>query len=104
MLENSIWKQYNEIKSIHEVLVEYYALEPHEIVDDEQFLYNTLKSHLTKKELRYFVMQASGMDNKLMQEELHVDSDTFDKIGSKVLLKFRRNKLKEAFSRVNEVS
>jgi len=95
MLENSVWKAYNE-KSVHDVLVEYYKVESFEINEDDHELYTILKRDLTKKELKYFAMTSSGMSDAQVKETLHVEDEEFDKIVKKCAVKFRRNKLKEA--------
>lgn len=93
MLENSIWKQYNDTKTIAQALSHIYKLELEAINDDESTLYASLKRHLTKKELRFFVLNEAGFDNASMMSSLEMDSETLEKTARKVNRKIKQDKI-----------
>ena len=52
MLENSVWKQYNQENDFREKLAEFCVLDIQDLIEDDKELYGVMKSKLTKKELK----------------------------------------------------
>jgi hypothetical protein len=94
VLENSVWRQYHDTKSVHEVLVELYGCEPFNILNDEKILYASLKRRLTKKELRGFIMKEAGMDESMILAALHVNSEELEVILRKAYRKIRQDDMR----------
>jgi len=95
-LENSIWKQYHETKSIHEVLVGIYQCESDEIVNDETLLYAALKRRLTKKELRGFIMKEAGSEEASILQQLNLDAEGLETLLRRVNRKIRQDEMRKA--------
>jgi len=53
MLENSIWKQYNDTNSFRELIAKFCRLSEGDLIEDDKALYNALKAKLTKKSLDF---------------------------------------------------
>jgi hypothetical protein len=96
MLENSIWQQYHTTKTIKETLADLHGTEPRHIGSSEGELYAALKSHLTKKELRLFVMNEAGADPLSIMSVLRMSDDVFEKALRKTYKKVRSNKIRRA--------
>jgi hypothetical protein len=96
MLENSIWQQYHTTKTIKETLADLHDCDPLHIGCSEGELYAALKSHLTKKELRLFVMNEAGADPMSIMSVLRMTDDVFDKAMRKTYKKVRSNKIRKA--------
>ena len=101
MLENSIWKRYHEEKSIHQTLVEIYGGKLEDINTNEGELYAILKRHLTKKELRLFIMNEAGISKEEIVEEINIELGDFEKAHHKTYKKLRQNSMKEALKETN---
>lgn len=96
MLENSIWQQYHTGKTIRETLAKLHETDPVHVGGSEGELYAALKSHLTKKELRLFVMNEAGADPLSIMTELRMSDEVFDKAKRKTYRKVRSNKIRKA--------
>ncbi|MEA1919411.1 MAG: hypothetical protein U9N52_06175 [Campylobacterota bacterium] len=94
MLENSVWKQYHEEKSIHDVLVALYQCESHEVSSDEGLLYACIKRRLTKKELRGFIMKEAGSDESIISKQLGLDSEGLEQLLRKAYRKIRQDDMR----------
>ena len=70
MLENSIWKQYNETNSFRELIAKYCKIGEIDLIEDDKLLYNALKAKLTKKELKLFAMDSSLIYQKKYEAKL----------------------------------
>lgn len=90
-----MWKQYMTEKSIREVLATIYACDAVQIGDNEVELYATLKRHLTKKELRLFIMLEAGTVQAEVAAELKMDESVFEKARHKTYSKVRSNKVQD---------
>ncbi len=93
MLENSIWQQYHTDKTIRETLASIYKCDVSQIGSDEGELYAILKRHLTKKELRLFIMSEAGVESSKIISELKLDETLFDKAKHKTFSKIKGNKI-----------
>ena len=101
MLENSLWQQYHADKSVRETLAAVYGCDIVQIGDNEGELYAILKRHLTKKELRLFIMSEAGMEEVKIADELKMDSAVFDKTKHKTYSKIRSNKIQNAVRNIH---
>ena len=66
MLENSIWTQFHTEKTIRETLAEVLSIDAVQISSDESELYAMIKRHLTKKELKLFIIKFLKLINGLV--------------------------------------
>lgn len=99
MLENSLWYAYHQEKSIQETLSGVYGCDPTQISVDEGRLYAILKRHLTKKELRAFIMKEADVEDAKMIKELGLDEEALAKSLKKAYHKLRgkvRSEIKSA--------
>lgn len=101
MLENSLWQQYHPQKSIRETLAAIYSCDVVQIGDNESELYAILKRHLTKKEIRQFIMHEAGMSEAVIAKELKMDENVFDKAMQKTYSKIRSNKIQDSVRTVH---
>jgi len=93
MLENSVWKQYNDTKTIAQAISEMCKIDIELLKEDEGELYASLKRHLTKKELRYFVLKEADFDKATIASMLEMDDETVDKTARKVNRKIKQDKI-----------
>jgi hypothetical protein len=89
-LENSVWRQYHESALIHDVLQNLYGSESRNISTDEEWLYSELKRRLTKKELRLFIMNEAGRDEREQCEALHVEVESLEKLRKRAYHKVQQ--------------
>ncbi len=105
MLENSIWRQYNEsLENIRTVLEKFYEPWDMELEHDEVTLHNTLKAKLTKKEFRFFVMICGGVADEAMTERFGIDATELIKAKEKLYKKLKQDKVRLAFRKSTELS
>lgn len=104
MLENSLWQQYHTERTIRETLATLYGCAISQIADDERALYATLKRHLTKKEIRLFIMTEAGVDGQRIADTLKVKPEAYEKMRHKTYSKVRSNKIQDSvrFSHMSE--
>jgi len=95
VLENSLWQQYPTDRSIRVTLAAIYGCDVEQIGDDEAELYATLKRHLTKKELRLFIMSEAGEEPAAIADELKIDGVLFEKSRYKTYSKIKGNKIQD---------
>ncbi len=93
MLENSIWTQFHTEKTIRETLAEVLSIDAVQISSDESELYAMIKRHLTKKELRLFIMNEAGVDAAAIQDKTGIEADAYDKAKRKVYSKLKSKKI-----------
>jgi hypothetical protein len=60
MLENTVWRQYNQENSFREKLSQFSKIDLIDLIADDKELYGVLKAKLTKKELKLFAMDRIG--------------------------------------------
>ncbi|MEA2111940.1 MAG: hypothetical protein U9P71_07825 [Campylobacterota bacterium] len=96
MLENSLWHKYSANKTIQAVLAALYDADAKEIAGAENELYAILKRQLTKRELRLFIMNESGITVDEIKKSMQLDDETFEAIKKKVYRKFKIDKLKNS--------
>jgi FixJ family two-component response regulator len=93
MMENSLWFQYHPETTLHETLCGIYGCEVSQLPSDENELYAVLKRHLTKKELKLFIMREAGMDASAIAEKLNMNSDDYEQARHKTYSKIKGNKI-----------
>jgi DNA-binding CsgD family transcriptional regulator len=96
MLENSIWRQYNDTLDIYPVLEKFYASWDMELEDDNIALHNILKAKLTKKEFRLFAMLSGAVAPQEIQKRFGYDASELEKATNKLYKKLKQDKIRLA--------
>jgi len=97
MLENSIWRQYNEDNSFREVLSKYCSLDIVDMIGGDKELYGVLKAKLTKKELKLLAMDSAKIDTKEIQESFKYNDEELEKAKFKLYKKLKQDKVRLSF-------
>ena len=97
MLENSIWKQYNETNSFRELLAQFCKISEIDLIEDDKLLYNVLKAKLTKKELKLFAMDSANISEETMKSELSLNDEELEKAKFKLYKKLKQDKVRFSF-------
>ena len=97
MLQNSVWKQYNKENNFREKLAEFCFMDIVDLMEDDKVLYATLKSKMTKKELRLFAMDSAGLDDKEIKKEFLYDDEELKKVKFKLYKKLKQDKIRLSF-------
>jgi len=97
MLENSIWRQYNEQNNYKEMLAKYCNMEILNIIDDEKTLYGILKAKLTKKELKLFAMDSANISDDELKSALTLNDEELQKAKFKLYKKLKQDKVRLSF-------
>ncbi len=101
MLENSIWRQYNQENNFREKLSLLCSISAHDLLDDDKELYGVLKAKFTKKELKLFAMDSANMSDDALKSEFSLTDEELSKAKFKLYKKFKQDKTKLAFKRVS---
>lgn len=91
----TLWEQYNGERLLGSVLGELTGLPLARCA--EKALFGALKRHLTRKELRCWVMRQGGCDTKMITEALGVEADELEKVLHKAEKKLRQPKLQQEY-------
>ncbi|MDK9694084.1 MAG: hypothetical protein OEL19_07570 [Sulfurimonas sp.] len=97
MLENSIWKQYNETNSFRELIAKYCKIGEIDLIEDDKLLYNALKAKLTKKELKLFAMDSANAADETIKSELSLNDEELEKAKFKLYKKLKQDKVRFSF-------
>ena len=97
MLENTVWRQYNETNNFRELLAKHTQLEEIDIIEDEKTLYGILKSKLTKKELKLFAMDSANKSDEEIKQEFGYSDEELEKAKYKLYKKFKQDKTRLDF-------
>ena len=97
MLEQTVWRQYNEENNFREKIAEFCFLDPMDIMTDDKELYATLKAKLTKKELKLFAMESAGTDDAILQAEFSFDEKALEQAKFKLYKKLKQDKTRLDF-------
>ncbi len=97
MLENTVWRQYNEDNNFRELLAKFTHIELIDLIEDEKELYGVLKSKLTKKELKLFSMESAKVDDAKLKIEFSYDDTELEKAKFKLYRKFKQDKTRLSF-------
>ncbi|EQB40081.1 hypothetical protein M947_03400 [Sulfurimonas hongkongensis] len=97
MLLNTVWRQYNKENNFRELLARFCKMEIESLIEDDKVLYATLKSKLTKKELRLFAMDSAQMSNEELKIGLELDDEELEKAKYKLYKKLKQDKVRLSF-------
>lgn len=97
MLENSVWKQYNDENNFRQMLARFCKMDIEIIIEDDKILYGVLKSKLTKKELKLFAMDSAQIENDKLKSELSLDDEELQKAKFKLYKKLKQDKVRLSF-------
>jgi DNA-directed RNA polymerase specialized sigma24 family protein len=91
----NLWAQYNPERSLGGYLQEYCKMPLAQCKDKE--LFEALKRHLTRRELRCLVMDEGGCTKDAIAEEAGMSCDNVEKVLHKGRKKLRQPKLQQDF-------
>lgn len=91
----NLWRQYNPDRLLGAVLSEHTGLPLTQC--SEKALFEALKRHLTRKELRCWVMAESGMSAEAIVEAMGFEPDEVEKSLEKAKKKLRQPKMQQEF-------
>ena len=97
MLENSVWRQYNDENDFREKLSEYCHIDIINLNEDDKELYGVLKAKLTKKELKLFAMDSAGLDDDKVKSEFSYTDEELEKAKFKLYKKLKQDKTRLSF-------
>lgn len=97
MLENSVWKQYNEENNFRELLAKFCSLDPINLLEDDKELYGVMKAKLTKKELKLFSMDSSNLSDEKIKNEFSYNNEELEKAKFKLYKKLKQDKVRLSF-------
>lgn len=97
MLENSVWKQYNDKNSFREKIAEFSQMDVVNLIEDDKELYAILKSKLTKKELRLFAMDSAKVGDEAIKSDFTYNDEELKKAKFKLYKKLKQDKVRLAF-------
>ena len=97
MLENSVWKQYNQDNSFREKLSEFCVIDVINLIEDDKELYSAMKAKLTKKELKLFAMDSAKIDDAAIKKEFNYNDEELEKMKFKLYKKFKQDKVRLSF-------
>jgi len=97
MLEQTVWRQYNNENNFRELLAKYTEIESIDIIEDEKELYGILKAKLTKKELKLFAMDSAKVSDETMKNEFSYSQEELDQAKYKLYKKFKQDKTRLSF-------
>lgn len=104
MLENSVWKQYNDENNFRQMLARFCKMEIDSFIEDDKVLYAVLKAKLTKKELRLFAMDSAQMDIKQLTDAMSMNEEELEKAKYKLYKKLIQDKVRLSFRASSIVS
>lgn len=104
MLQNSVWRQYNEDNNFREMLAKYCKIDMLNLIENDKELYGVLKSKLTKKELRLFAMDSALLGDDEIKEEFDYNDEELQKAKFKLYKKLKQDKVCLSFrlSKIDE--
>lgn len=91
----TLWEQYNPDRSLGTVLGEITNLPLWQCGD--KALFEALKRHLTRRELRCFAMKESGLEDGAVAAETGLSPDTVQPVLLKARKKLRQPKMQQEF-------
>jgi hypothetical protein len=97
MLENSVWKQYNEENNFREKLAEFCSQNIQDLIEDDKELYAVLKAKLTKKELRLFAMECGNIGEDIIKADFAYNDEELEKAKFKLFKKLKQDKIRLSF-------
>ncbi len=97
MLENTVWRQYNQENNFRELLAKFTEIDVLDIIEDEKEVYGLLKSKLTKKELKLFAMDSASISDEKIKEDFSYNDEELKQAKFKLYRKFKQDKTRLSF-------
>jgi len=97
MMENTVWRQYNDENNFKELLAKFTHIDVIDLVEDEKELYGILQAKLTKKELKLFSMDSGNKDDEAIKKEFSYNDEELAKAKFKLYKKFKQDKTRLSF-------
>lgn len=97
MLQNTVWRQYNNENNFRELLARFCKMDIESLIEDDKTLYAVLKSKLTKKELRLFAMDSAQISDEQLKKELSLDDEELVEAKYKLYKKLKQDKVRLNF-------
>ncbi len=97
MLENTVWRQYNEENNYRELLAKFTHIDAIDLIENEKELYGILKAKLTKKELKLFAMDSAKIEDEKIKLEFSYNDEELEKAKFKLYKKFKQDKTRLSF-------
>jgi len=97
MLDNTVWRQYNQENNFREVLAQHTQIEYIDLIENEKELYGAMKAKLTKKELKLLAMDSANISDEELKKEFSYDDEALQKAKFKLYKKLKQDKTRLAF-------
>ena len=97
MLENSVWRQYNQENNFREKLSEFCSINVLDLNSDDKELYGLLKAKLTKRELKLFAMDSADVSDDEIKSDFSYNDEELEKAKFKLYKKFKQDKVRLSF-------
>jgi len=97
MLENSVWRQYNNENNYRQMIARFCKMDIEILIEDDKILYGVLKSKLTKKELKLLAMDSAQLEDNQLKSELSLNDEELEKAKFKLYKKLKQDKVRLSF-------
>ena len=97
MLDNSVWRQYNEENNFRQMIARFSKENMDDLIADDKVLYAVLKAKMTKKELRLFAMDSAQLENDEMKKVFEYTDEELEKAKFKLYKKLKQDKVRLDF-------
>ena len=97
MLENSVWRQYNEENNFRQMIARFSKENIDNLIEDDKALYAVLKAKMTKKELRLFAMDSAQLENEELKKAFDYSDEELEKAKFKLYKKLKQDKVRLDF-------
>ena len=97
MLDNSVWRQYNEENNFRQMIARFSKENIDDLIEDDKLLYAVLKAKLTKKELRLFAMDSAQLENDELKSAFNYSDEDLEKAKFKLYKKLKQDKVRLDF-------
>jgi len=105
MLDNSVWKQYNNENNFRQMLARFCKMDIDGFIEDDKTLYAVLKTKLTKKELRLFAMDSAQLEDTELKTVFEYSDEELKNAKFKLYKKLKQDKVRLDFraSSISEI-
>ena len=97
MLDNSVWRQYNEENNFRQMIARFSQEDISVLVEDDKHLYALLKAKLTKKELRLFAMDSAQLEDSELKSAFEYNDEELEQAKFKLYKKLKQDKVRLDF-------
>ena len=97
MLDNSVWRQYNEENNFRQMIARFSKENIEDLIEDDKKLYAVLKAKMTKKELRLFAMDSAQLENDEMKKAFEYSDEELEQAKFKLYKKLKQDKVRLDF-------